>query len=55
MNYREIINIAFPIFVGFALLTSLFPSYEFGNEVIRTLTERRIYFSIASDLPMVAF
>jgi hypothetical protein len=46
------IKISLIIFIFLALIISLFPPFEFGNEKLRTLHERNTYSDIAEKLPI---
>lgn len=52
MMNTTFIKISLIIFVFLALLISLFPPFEFGNEKLRTLHERESYSDIANKLPV---
>ncbi len=55
MNKNIFVKASAAIFVFLALIISLFPPYEFGNEKIRTLSERRLNRKIIEKLPIKSY
>jgi hypothetical protein len=52
MDKDNFIKASLAIFVLLAIIISLFPPFEFGDEKLRTLEERNLYYSIADKLPI---
>jgi len=52
MKKNNFIKISAAIFILLAVIISLFPPFEFGNEKLRTLSERRINSKIIEKLPI---
>ncbi len=52
MDKNSFIKISVAIFIILAIIISLFPPFEFGNEMIKTESERRSNSDIANKLPI---
>ena len=52
MKENTFIKISAAIFILLAVIISLFPPFEFGNEKLKTISERRINSDIADKLPV---
>ena len=52
MNKNTFIKISAAIFILLAVIISLFPPFEFGNEKLRTLSERKSNSDIVNKLPI---
>lgn len=52
MNKNSFIKISAAVFIFLAIGISLFPPFEFGNEKLRTLSERKLNPKIVDKLPI---
>ena len=52
MNKNSFIKISAAVFIFLAIGISLFPPFEFGNEKLRTLSERKLNTEIVEKLPI---
>ena len=52
MNKNTFLKISAAIFILLAVIISLFPPFEFGNEKLRTLSERKSNSDIVNKLPI---